>query len=1040
MMRWISVITLSMAMLAACNDGQISNLPNENIDLPEDQREFDNFVSPLDAARVAKTWLEAKDRGDRLSFEVDRIVPLQHKHEGRTLVTAYLVIFKGSGFVLVPADDSLVPVLGYSSKGIVSQDSLSEGPFRKFLTGLNVQIATRIFVPKERKLDTGDKWSALRSGSFELTGSTQVVAPLISTTWNQGDPYNRYTPIDGDQQSLVGCGAIAAGQIMNYHQYPAHGEGFVSYEYRDRVYSKLLQKSAWDFAQMPNNLRLADVSEAQKDETAHFLADVGLGIQSYFNAGWTGSFQAKIESTFNNFFRYDPDSVQYLSKWQYSEADWNTLMENEIIAQRPVFYVGAKEGGNDGHFFILDGLDGNGYFHVNWGWGGSSDGYFYLNALLREGTTGYNYGNEAIIGIAPITKALDQECGGYAGYPCVGTLLCKNKLNTLGICKTQDWCDPQTVVADCTHLEPGGNGFFTCVDHSCVWTPGSTGSETFETAAVVARDEWQHYGPFEVIVGGNITVIMTPANGDPDLYVREGRIPDEYAYHCRPYSGGTTQETCNLDGAGSYYVSINGYGWSSDYQLTVTYTTEDINPIPDPVCGDGAQEGLEACDSSMVDCVELDPGFDSGTASCNDTCSGFDISDCVAPVCGNGVLEGNEACEIDDTAVCTDLRDQWKSGTATCKLDCSAWDEFSCNFYQCGDGIVEFSEKCELGYTVECADLSSSWRSGVASCRENCLGWDVSNCVLDQPCGNGVIDEGEICDGDVDCTYLNSKKWESGVASCVDFCTAYDYSNCVAIPLCGNATLDEGEACDGKPTDCVNLSPDKWSDGEAACLDDCTGWDDSTCIPASGPVQHTITDWGNLQQGSWRHFEAIEASAGEFKAVIGGTDLGGTGDVDLYVRKGSQADKYNYDCRSNGPESFETCILEGPGTFYVSIYGYAADSDYTIAINWWTGVEIPDLVLISESGTVVKNQWVSYGAYQVHATGDFKVVMTGTGDADLYVKKDGQPSTTSYDCRPYEGDSDETCLLDGPGTYWVGVNGYDPSSDYQLTITYIPVN
>ncbi|MBF0363416.1 MAG: PKD domain-containing protein [Oligoflexia bacterium] len=79
-----------------------------------------------------------------------------------------------------------------------------------------------------------------------------------------------------------------------------------------------------------------------------------------------------------------------------------------------------------------------------------------------------------------------------------------------------------------------------------------------------------------------------------------------------------------------------------------------------------------------------------------------------------------------------------------------------------------------------------------------------------------------------------------------------------------------------------------------------------------------------------------------------------------------------------------------------------------------------------------------YGPYNTIANGKIKVVLTPTsGDSDLYVKVDAQPTTSSYNCRPYkEGLAMEVCELSGPGNFYVGVYGYESSNDYKLSIQY----
>ncbi|MEZ4367897.1 MAG: pre-peptidase C-terminal domain-containing protein [Kofleriaceae bacterium] len=91
---------------------------------------------------------------------------------------------------------------------------------------------------------------------------------------------------------------------------------------------------------------------------------------------------------------------------------------------------------------------------------------------------------------------------------------------------------------------------------------------------------------------------------------------------------------------------------------------------------------------------------------------------------------------------------------------------------------------------------------------------------------------------------------------------------------------------------------------------------------------------------------------------------------------------------------------------------------------------------VDDAGTVTKSAWKQYGPFEVAAGATLKASLTGTGDADLYVRKGGAPTAASYDCRPYRNGSAEECALVGPGTFYVGVNGYAASSEFALTITY----
>jgi len=200
----------------------------------------------------------------------------------------------------------------------------------------------------------------------------------------------------------------------------------------------------------------------------------------------------------------------------------------------------------------------------------------------------------------------------------------------------------------------------------------------------------------------------------------------------------------------------------------------------------------------------------------------------------------------------------------------------------------------------------------------------------------------------------------------------------------------------------------------------------------------TVNESGSADKDEWVHFGPYDAGDGAFTV-----NMTGTNDADLYVRRGAQPTTSDYDCRPYVGGSTETCTVAGPGPIYVSVRGYStATSTFDLTITYFGegsggggGGTTTTPVTVNESGTVAAGEWIHYGPYAAQA-GDFHVVMTGTADADLYVKKNGQPTSGSYDCRPYLYGSDETCNLAGPGQFYVSVNGWDASSDFQLTITY----
>ena len=125
-----------------------------------------------------------------------------------------------------------------------------------------------------------------------------------------------------------------------------------------------------------------------------------------YGTGASGAQSSKIPGALSTYFGYDK-GMAYLQRDCYGINQWEEIIYNELAAKRPVLYDGISNLGQDnqvGHEFVCDGYR-DGYYHINWGWSGMSDGYFKLTALdpgsqgTGGGASGFNYGQGAIVGI-----------------------------------------------------------------------------------------------------------------------------------------------------------------------------------------------------------------------------------------------------------------------------------------------------------------------------------------------------------------------------------------------------------------------------------------------------------------------------------------------------------------------------------------------------------------------------------------------------------------------------------------------------------------
>ena len=293
------------------------------------------------------------------------------------------------GFVIVSGDDSLTELVGYSDSGSFDPDKIPDN-MRSWLQAYSGYVAS---------VQAGES-KAKRQQLGNVT--TIVVRPLVTTKWNQYEPFNRMTPIDNGERCLTGCVATAMAQIMNYYEWPERGEG--SHSYTDGSGHSLstdFSQSVYDWENMLDEYNsyydtggiVNEYSDEQADAVAKLMLDCGISVDMDYTPYGSGAATANVATALKQYFNYTAD-LYYRSNMP-SEDFMEKLLE-ELDNRRPVLFAGRSiESG--GHAFVGDGYDSNNFVHINWGWGGNSDGYFNINYLdphnpgIEGGTGGYNY-------------------------------------------------------------------------------------------------------------------------------------------------------------------------------------------------------------------------------------------------------------------------------------------------------------------------------------------------------------------------------------------------------------------------------------------------------------------------------------------------------------------------------------------------------------------------------------------------------------------------------------------------------------------------
>lgn len=390
-------LTAVVAILAVSCTNQ-TRMSEVSEAFPEDT---DVFVTEVEAKKLAGDFLRVNDlrsAGEELTLVYTEPSSLRANDgsEFSDLPAYYVYNIGEKGFVIVSASETTYPILGYSEENSFGLDEQMPENLKEVLKGYSDEI--RYSWKNLKNSEANREWreGALRSaveGEVSTRAASYVQPLLGSIKWNQAPYYNDLCPTG----TPVGCVATATAQIMRYWEYPSRGRGSHTSSYDGRWVSFDHQLN-WD------NMPKATLRSPNRD-VAQFCYDVAIGLNMQFSRNGSGTYQRYVPSLLVDHYYYDTTVRQLYRNYGYSSSQWHNILREELTAGRPVQYAGSGSGG--GHSFVCDGYNSRGYFSFNWGWGGSSDGYFLTNALnpgslgIGGGSGGFNYYQDIIIGIQP---------------------------------------------------------------------------------------------------------------------------------------------------------------------------------------------------------------------------------------------------------------------------------------------------------------------------------------------------------------------------------------------------------------------------------------------------------------------------------------------------------------------------------------------------------------------------------------------------------------------------------------------------------------
>lgn len=322
-------------------------------------------ITSEEAARIATDFFSAGNVSRLSSIDALELVCASKKSDGTPVY--YVFNAKDSrGFIIISADDNAIPIVGYSYESSFMPDNVSDATV-KMIANATKQVAGRA--------------GELRSRAKARVSGKKLIK---TAEWSQESPFNNLIP----NRRLVGCVGTAMATVMKYHNHPASGTG--SLDGTDF-------NTPYDWKNMRTDNYRYGYSAEEAKAVSTLMAHCAISVKTDFGMSGSSAFEVRVPAALISYFGYAPQ-VSYKKRSETDRATWDGIIINEIEAGRPVIYSGQDV--SVGHAFVCDGYEMRGtvpYFHINWGWGGSANGYFSSDALNPTVSTSHSFNDQTTI-------------------------------------------------------------------------------------------------------------------------------------------------------------------------------------------------------------------------------------------------------------------------------------------------------------------------------------------------------------------------------------------------------------------------------------------------------------------------------------------------------------------------------------------------------------------------------------------------------------------------------------------------------------------
>lgn len=342
---------------------------------------YSRQITQSEAYQVALEFFNSLDEED--SSQKDYHGSLKHVKAGYTqsnLSTLPFYIFNrnnGNGFVIISGNDCVSKVLGYAEKGNIDNNNIPP-QLSVLLNQYSSQIST-----VSNGSDIDSSW---------LKENKEIAEPEIllnTVNWGQDSPYNLQCPKIDDVSCPTGCVATAMAIAMQYHNWPKRTQGLEYVNFNNVSQSFDFSNYCIDWTSL-NDSKCANFDI----EVSRLMSSLGVITNMMYTREESSAEVWPIGHMLSEIYSYSPE-CQFIERNKFSDEKWRILIHEQLEQNLPIIYSAFDEE-LSGHSFIVDGVNSEGLYHINWGWNGISNGFFSLDSFGN-----YSINHSMIINIRP---------------------------------------------------------------------------------------------------------------------------------------------------------------------------------------------------------------------------------------------------------------------------------------------------------------------------------------------------------------------------------------------------------------------------------------------------------------------------------------------------------------------------------------------------------------------------------------------------------------------------------------------------------------